>query len=136
MIISAKIYSIKQINSDITNIILVKSRNKKEYFMSILCYFHFSDVVKDYYLKGDYIKVWFRLRSIPRLSVNNDVKYYTDIIAEQIVLVKRKGLVIKKIVNEYGMKEKHKYYFEDTGEIVTKHSVKSSIKDNPNRNKI
>ena len=31
------------------------------------------------------------------------------------------------------MEEKHKYYIEDTGEVVTQHNVKNSILDNPNR---
>ena len=76
---------------------------------------------------------WFRIRSNARLGKDNTTRYYTDIIAEKIILVKRKGFPIKKITNEYGMEEKHKYYIEDTGEIVTQHNVKNSILNNPNR---
>ena len=55
MIVSGKIYSISNINDDITNIVLIKSRNKKEYFISILFYFHLSDVVKVNYFKSDFV---------------------------------------------------------------------------------
>lgn len=133
MIISGKIYSVNQITNDITNIVLIKSRNKKEYFISTLFYYHFSDVVKKSYLMGDFVKIWFRIRSNQRFGQDNNPKYYTDIIGDKIILVKRKGFSIKKITNEYGMAEKHKYYIEDTGEIVPQHSVKSAIQDNPNR---
>jgi hypothetical protein len=133
MIVSGKIYSIKQITSDITNIVLIKSRNKKEYFISILFYYHFSDAVKKEYLKGDFVKIWFRIRSNQRIGKDNNPRYYTDIIADKIILVKRKGLSIKRITNEYGMEEKHKYYIEDTGEVITQHTVMSARNENPNR---
>ena len=32
------------------------------------------------------------------------------------------------------MGEKHRYYVEDTGEVIPQHSVKSAIQDNTNRN--
>lgn len=133
MIVSGKIHSLNQITKDITNIVLVKSRNKKQYFISILFYYHFSDVVKKEYLTDDFVKIWFRIRSNPRVGQDNKTRYYTDVIGDKIILVKRKGFPIKKVTNEYGMQEKHKYYIEDTGEIVTQHSVKNAIKDNPNR---
>ena len=133
MIVSGKIHSLNQITKDITNIVLVKSRNKKQYFISILFYYHFSDVVKKEYKADDFVKIWFRIRSNPRLGKDNTTRYFSDIIAEKIILVKRKGFPIKKITNEYGMEEKHKYYIEDTGEVVTQHNVKNSILDNPNR---
>ena len=133
MIISGKIYSINQVTDDITNVVLIKSRNKKEYFVSILCYFHFSDLVRGYYLMGDYVKIWFRIRSNQRMSQDNKPIYYTDVIADKMVLVKRKGLKIKRLTNEYGMEEKHKYFVEDTGELIPQHSVKGAIQDNPNR---
>jgi len=133
MIVSGKIYSVNQITNDITNIVLIKSRNKKQYFISILFYYHFSDAVKSEYLMGDFVKIWFRIRSNQRILQGDKPKYYTDVIADKIVLVKRKGLSIKRITNEYGMEEKHRYYIEDTGEVVPQHSVKSSMRDNPNR---
>ena len=133
MIVSGKIYSVNQITNDITNIVLIKSRNKKQYFISILFYYHFSDAVKSKYLMGDFVKIWFRIRSNQRILQGDKPKYYTDVIADKIVLVKRKGLSIKRITNEYGMEEKHRYYIEDTGEVVPQHSVKSSMRDNPNR---
>jgi|TARA_R110000823_G_scaffold309032_3_gene433002 hypothetical protein len=133
MIVSGKIYSISNINDDITNIVLIKSRNKKEYFISILFYFHLSDVVKVNYFKSDFVKIWFRLRSNKRVGVDNKPKFYTDIIGEKIVLVKRNDIKIKRIKNEFGMEEKHRYYVEDTGEVIPQHSVKGAIRDNPNR---
>ena len=133
MIISGKINSIYKVNDDITNIVLIKTRNKKEYFVSIMCYFHLSDIVIKNYFNNDFVKIWFRVRSNKRVGLDNVNRYYTDIICEKIVLVKRKDVEIKKIVNEYGIEEKHKYYIVDTGEIVTTHTVKSAIKQNPNR---
>ena len=133
MIITGKIYDIYKINDDITNIIIIKTRNKKEYFVSLICYFHFSDIVSKNYFKNDFVKIWFRLRSNKRIGKDNKPVYYNDIIAEKIILVKRKDLKIKRITNEYGMEEKHRYYVEDTGEIITQHSVKSAIQDNTNR---
>ena len=44
MIISGKVYSITQVTDDITRIVLIKSRNKKDYYVSIMTYYHFSDV--------------------------------------------------------------------------------------------
>jgi hypothetical protein len=134
MIITGKIYDIYKINDDITNIVLIKTRNKKEYFVSIICYFHFSDVVSNNYFKNDFVKIWFRLRSNKRIGKDNKPVYYNDIIAEKIILVKRKDLSIKRITNEFGMEEKHRYYVEDTGEVIPQHSVKSAIQDNTNRN--
>ena len=61
MIVSGKIHSLNQITKDITNIVLVKSRNKKQYFISILFYYHFSDVVKKEYKADDFVKIWFRI---------------------------------------------------------------------------
>jgi len=133
MIITGKIYDIYNVNENITNVVLIKTRNKKTYFVSILCYFHFSDVVMKNYIKEDFVKIWFRLRSNKRIGSNNLPVYYTDIIGEKIVLVKRKDLKIKRVVNTFGREEKHNYYVEDTGEIIPQHSVKSAIKDNPNR---
>ena len=133
MIISGKVYSITQVTDDITRIVLIKSRNKKDYYVSIMTYYHFSDVIRDKYLMGDYVKIWFRLRSNQRMTNDNKPIYYTDVIGEKIVLVKRKGLKIKKQMNDFGMEERHKYYIEETGEIIPQHSVKSAIQNNPNR---
>ncbi len=134
MIITGKIYDIYKINDDITNIVLIKTRNKKEYFVSLICYFHFSDLVSKNYFKNDFVKIWFRLRSNKRIGKDGNPVYYNDIIAEKIILVKRKDINIKRITNEYGMEEKHRYYVEDTGEVIPQHSVKSAIQDNTNRN--
>ena len=112
MIISGKVYSITQVTDDITRIVLIKSRNKKDYYVSIMTYYHFSDVIRDKYLMGDYVKIWFRLRSNQRMTNDNKPIYYTDVIGEKIVLVKRKGLKIKKQMNDFGMEERHKYYIE------------------------
>ena len=87
MIISGKVYSITQVNDDITRIVLIKSRNKKEYYVSIMTYYHFSDVIRDKYLMGDYVKIWFRLRSNQRMSNDNKPIYYTDVIGEKIVFL-------------------------------------------------
>ena len=133
MMISGKIYDIYNINDNITNVVLIKTRNKKEYFVSLLCYFHFSDIVSSNYFKNDFVKIWFRLRSNKRIGKDNIPVYYNDIIAEKIILVKRKDLNIKRIKNEFGMQEKHRYYDELTGEVIAQHSVKTAIKNNPNR---
>ena len=134
MIVSGKIHSIDLITKDITNVVLVKSRKKKQYFISILFYYHFSDFVKREYLSDDFVKIWFRIRSNARIS--QETRYYTDIIGDKIILVKRKGLSIKKMINQYGMEEKHKYYIEDTGEIISQNTVTSARNANPNREPI
>tara|TARA_R110000737_G_scaffold252769_3_gene262161 strand:+ start:1896 stop:2306 length:411 start_codon:yes stop_codon:yes gene_type:complete len=136
MIVSGKIHSIDLITKDITNVVLVKSRKKKQYFISILFYYHFSDFVKKEYLSDDFVKIWFRIRSNARISQDNKTRYYTDIIGDKIILVKRKGLSIKKMINQYGMEEKHKYYIEDTGEIISQNTVTSARNANPNREPI
>ena len=136
MIVSGKIHSIDLITKDITNVVLVKSRKKKQYFISILFYYHFSDFVKIEYLSDDFVKIWFRIRSNARISQDNKTRYYTDIIGDKIILVKRKGLSIKKMINQYGMEEKHKYYIEDTGEIISQNTVTSARNANPNREPI
>ena len=62
------------------------------------------------------------------------MRYYTDIIGEKTLLIRRDGVKIKKIYSDNtGMPVKDMYVFEETGEIVEKHTVKNSIKNNPNR---
>jgi|TARA_R110000851_G_scaffold296023_2_gene451054 hypothetical protein len=133
MVISGKIYSITQITNDITNIVLLKTRNKTPYYVSIMFYYHISDVIKKTYTIGDFIKIWFRVRSNQRIT-GEQVRYYTDIIGEKTLLIRRDGVKIKKIYSDNtGMPVKDMYVFEETGEIVEKHTVKNSIKNNPNR---
>ena len=133
MVISGKIYSITQITNDITNIVLLKTRNKTPYYVSIMFYYHISDVIKKTYTIGDFIKIWFRVRSNQRIT-GEQVRYYTDIIGEKTLLIRRDGVKIKKIYSDdTGMPVKDMYVFEETGEIVEKHTVKNSIKNNPNR---
>ena len=129
MVISGKIYSITQITNDITNIVLLKTRNKTPYYVSIMFYYH----IKKTYTIGDFIKIWFRVRSNQRIT-GEQVRYYTDIIGEKTLLIRRDGVKIKKIYSDNtGMPVKDMYVFEETGEIVEKHTVKNSIKNNPNR---
>jgi hypothetical protein len=40
------------------------------------------------------------------------------------------------MINQYGMEEKHKYYIEDTGEIISQNTVTSARNANPNREPI
>ena len=132
MTISGKIHSIKEVNKDITNVVLLKTRNKKPYYISVLFYFHLSDVVKQNYSEKDFVKIWFRIRSNQRKTPYGE-KYYTDVIGEQILLIRRDGLEIEAVLNQFNQKEKNKYVNKKTGEIIERHSVKKAIQNNPNR---
>ena len=132
MVISGKVYSITEITNDITNIVLLKTRNKTPYYVSIMFYYHISDIIKKTYTIGDFIKIWFRVRSNQRVT-GDQVRYYTDIIEEKTLLIRRDGVKIKKVYSDRGMPVKDMYVFEETGELVEKHTVKTAIKNNPNR---
>ena len=95
--------------------VIIKTRKKKPYYVSVLFYFHLSDVVKENYKKDDFVKIWFRLRSNQRLTPDNREKYYTDVIGEKIVLVRREGVKIQSVYSEYGQKTKNKYVNEGSG---------------------
>ena len=129
MLISGKIAKVKEITEHILNVVLVKTRNKKPYFVSLMFYYQLADVVKEHYLVDDFVKIWFRIRSNRRELPNNEEKFYTDVIGEGIVLVRREGEDIKPLYSEYGMKIKNQYVFEKTGEIVEKHTIKKAIQD-------
>lgn len=134
MLVSGKIYSITEITDDITNIVLLKKRSKTPYYISVMFYYHMSDVVKKVYRMGDFIKIWFRVRSNQRISPENKVRYYTDIIGEKTLLIRRDGVKISKVhADNTGMPIKDTYVFEDTGELVEKYTVKKAIQNNPNR---
>ena len=134
MVVSGKIYSITEITKDITNIVLTKQRNKTPYYISVMFYYHISDIVKKEYRRGDYIKIWFRVRSNQRISADNKVRYYTDIIGEKTLLIRRGGVKISKVYSDdNGLPVKDTYVFEETGELVEKHTVKNAIQKNPNR---
>ena len=133
MVISGKIYSIKEITKDITNIVLIKTRNKSPYYVSVMFYYHISDVVKKEYKKDDFVKIWFRVRSNQRVSGENEIRYYTDIIGEKILLLRREGVRIEKVYGDNGMPVKDFFVFKETGELVEKHTVKRAIKNNPIR---
>jgi|TARA_R110001592_G_scaffold85185_2_gene251614 hypothetical protein len=132
MIISGKIHKLIEINKDITNVILLKTRKKKPYFVSILFYFHLSDVIKSKYQENDFVKIWFRLRSNQRQTPQGE-KYYTDVIGDKIVLVRRDGMSIEPVYNDFNLKVKNKYVNKETGEIIEVHSVLKAIKENPKR---
>lgn len=133
MIISGKVKRVIEINKDITNVVLKKTRKKKPYYISILFYFHLSDIVKEKYKEEDFVKIWFRIRSNQRITPDNREKYYTDIIGEKIVLIRRDGLEIEAITDDYGKKSKSKYVNKETGELIEIHNIQYAIQNNPNR---
>ena len=132
MIISGKIDKIIEVNKDITNVILLKTRKKKPYFVSVLFYFHLSDVIRKSYEVEDFVKIWFRLRSNQRTNPTGE-KYYTDVIGEKIVLVRREGLEIKPLLNEFNQRVKNKYVNKNTGEVIHIHTIQDAIQNNPDR---
>tara|TARA_R110000851_G_scaffold276269_1_gene429069 strand:+ start:394 stop:675 length:282 start_codon:yes stop_codon:yes gene_type:complete len=89
-----------------------------------------SDVIKEHYKSLDFVKIWFRVRSNQRISNDGSEKYYTDLIGEQILLVKREGLEIEKIYNEMGLPLPNTYVDKSTGEFITRHNLKSEIRKN------
>ena len=134
MLISGKIVRIKEITEHILNVVLTKTRNKKPYFVSLMFYYQLGDVVKEHYSLDDFVKIWFRIRSNRRELPNNEEKFFTDVIGEGIVLVRREGEEIQPLYSEYGMKMKDKYVFKKTGEIVEKHTIKNAIKNSQDNN--
>ena len=133
MLISGKIVKIKEITENILNVVLTKTRNKKPYFVSLMFYYQLSDIVKENYFISDFVKIWFRIRSNKRELPNNEEKFYTDVIGEAIVLVRREGEEIEQLYTEYGMKMKDKYVFKKTGEIVEKHTIKNAIQNSQDK---
>jgi len=129
MLISGKIAKIKEITEHILNVVLIKNRNKKPYFVSIMFYYQLADVVKENYKTDDFVKIWFRIRSNRREMPNNEEKFYTDVIGESIILVRREGEDIKQLYSDYGPKVKDRYVFVETGELVEKHTIKKAIQD-------
>ena len=91
-----------------------------------------SDVIKEHYQEQDFIKIWFRIRSNKRVLPDQSERYYTDIIGEKIILVRREGSDIVPLENDYGS-VKNKYVFKDTGEVVKQHTLQNAIKNNPDR---
>ena len=132
MNISGKIYKINEINKDITSVVLLKTRKKKPYYVQVLFYYHLSDLVKEKYKESDFIKIWYRLRSNKRETEYGE-KFYTDVIGEKIVLVRREGMDIQPLYNEYNLKVKNKYVNKESGEIIDTHTVQNAIQNNPNR---
>ena len=131
MNISGKIYKINEINKDITSVVLLKTRKKKPYYVQVLFYYHLSDLVKEKYKESDFIKIWYRLRSNKRETEYGE-KFYTDVIGEKIVLVRREGMDIQPLYNEYNLKVKNKYVNKESGEIIDTHTVQNAIQNNPN----
>ena len=132
MMISGKIHKITGITKEITNVVLSKSRNKKPYNVAILFYYHMSDIINKHYQESDFVKIWFRIRSNCRQLPDGSERYYTDIIGEKIVLVRRDGVEIVAMENEFGP-IKNKYVFKETGELVEQHTLKKAIAENPDR---
>tara|TARA_R100001443_G_scaffold52089_1_gene63841 strand:+ start:98 stop:496 length:399 start_codon:yes stop_codon:yes gene_type:complete len=130
--ISGKINKITSITKDITNVVLSKSRNKKNYNVAILFYYHMSDIINKHYQESDFVKIWFRIRSNCRQLPDGSERYYTDIIGEKIVLVRRDGVEIVAMENDFGP-IKNKYVFKETGELVEQHTLKKAIEENPDR---
>lgn len=127
MNVSGKIEELQNINDNIVSVILKKQRNKKFYYICVLFYYQFAELVKKEYKKDDFVKIWFRVRSNRREQYNGQYKYYTDIIGEKIILIRREGRNIKKLISENGMPVKDRYVCEDTGEVIEKHTLKNTI---------
>lgn len=132
MLVSGKIAKIKEITDNILNVVLVKTRNKKPYFISLMFYYQLAEVVKSNYFVDDFVKIWFRIRSNKRELPNNEEKFFTDVIGEGIILVRREGETIEPLYTDYGMKVKNKYVFKETGELVVKHTLKNAIQNSQN----
>lgn len=130
MNISGRIHKILTINDYIINVVLKKSRNNKPYFISTLFYYQMSDVIKENYKEADFVKIWFRVRSNQRILADGSEKYYTDIIGEQILLVKREGVKIEKVYNEMGLPVQNTYVDRETGEYISRHNLKDEIRKN------
>ena len=130
MNISGRVYKIFVINDYIINVVLKKSRNKKPYFISLLFYYQMTDVIKNHYKVSDFVKIWFRVRSNQRILPDGKEKYYTDLIGEQILLVKRDGIRIEKVHNEMGLPVPNTYIDRETGELITRHNLREEIRKN------
>lgn len=126
--ISGKIYSIKSITNNIVSVVLVKTRKKQTYYVSVLFYYQFSELILDSYRRDDFVKIWFRVRSNRRELPNNEEKFFTDIIGEKILLVRRDGVKLENVYSETtGMSIKDMYVIKDTGELIEKHTLKKAI---------
>lgn len=133
MTISGKIDKILNITDNINNIILIKQRRGKPYYISLLFYYHMRDAVKENYKIGDFVKIWFRVRSNPRLLPNGSEKYYTDLIGEKILLIKRNGEKTEPLYNEDGKLQKGHYVLKNSGEVITLHTLQNQLTLNPSR---
>ena len=91
-----------------------------------------SDIINKHYQEADFVKIWFRIRSNCRQLPDGSERYYTDIIGEKIVLVRRDGVEIVAMENDFGP-IKNKYVFKETGELVEQHTLKKAIAENPDR---
>ena len=59
---------------------------------------------------------------------NNEEKFFTDIIGEKILLVRRDGVKLENVYSETtGMSIKDMYVIKDTGELIEKHTLKKAI---------
>jgi len=132
MNISGRIHKILAINDYIISVVIKKSRNKQPYFAAVLFYYQMSDVIKEHYKEADFVKIWFRVRSNQRILNDGTEKYYTDLIGEQILLVKREGLKIEKVYNEMGLPTPNTYVDSSSGEVITRHNLKNEIRKNSN----
>lgn len=133
MNISGRIYSIKEINENIVSVVLTKKRKKSSYYVSVLFYYQFADLIKNNYLTDDYIKIWFRIRSNKRDYPNGEEKFYTDVIGEKIMLVRREGMTIEKVYSDNGMQLKDVYVCSETGELINKHTLKDALQNQQDR---
>ena len=130
MNISGRIYAIKEINDNIVSVVLTKKRKKSPYYVSVLFYYQFADLIKNKYKADDYIKIWFRIRSNKRDYPNGEEKFYTDVIGEKIMLIRREGMKIEKVYSDNsGMPLKDVYVCSETGELVEKHTLKDAIQN-------
>lgn len=130
MNISGKIHTIQKITDNIISVVLTKKRKKTTYYVCVLFYYQFADLIKSQYKEDDYVKIWFRIRSNKRDYPNGQHKFYTDIIGEKIMLVRREGRKIEKVMSDAGMPVKDMYVCSETGELIEKHTLKDAIQMN------
>ena len=130
MNISGRIYEINTITDNIANVVLIKTRYKKKYFVSLLFYYQMSGCIHLNYKKDDFVKIWFRPRSNQR-KTDREHRYFTDLIGEKILLKKRDGVKTIQVKDDYNRPVKGVFMAEDTGEIIPLHSLKEELKKQP-----
>lgn len=120
-----RIYSIKNVNENITQVVIRKTRKKKAYFIAVTFFYNLSNSIRKFYQESDMIKVWYRLYSKPHEKTSGDVTYYTTIMAEKVLLIKRGSVKPLQLFDTENKPITNRFVLEDTGEEVRVHTMKS-----------